>query len=118
MPGPIEPDWGVPQAFLSASNGSTWNSTSGALVSASGVSRLPRFARDGQLQWELLADSEVPTGVKLPTFPIEDSATAAILIGGTYDASHKTVKYQNVFYNLSMQRSPASGKDVAVAVVA
>jgi len=118
MPGPIEPDWGVPQAFLTLSNAATWNSTTGALVDGAGVSRWPRLTRNGQLQWSLLSDAEATAaGHNPPRLPIRDSTTSNILINGTYDTAKKTVKYLGVTYNLAMKWVPTASENVAFTVV-
>lgn len=120
MPGPIDPNWGIPQPFASRCAGATFDRTSGGLrCVADGVVRFPTLGKkdDGFIEWNLFSDSE-GSPLSLPVFPIEDNQTIAVLTRGLFQSSQGTIVYGGIPYNLSIQRSHVSSRVIAVAIPA
>lgn len=117
--GPVPPVWGIPQDVASLAAHGTFNTT-GSITTVDGTVRFLRFAKGARgvgVRWYLLSDSET-TGEPNPVFPIEDTLTVSVLTQGTWSSTLQTMVFNGVTYNLGMQRSSTSGRDIAVAVPA
>ena len=116
MPAGVDPPLPhLPSGVFDALNAMTYDSTNLAFSSQGSRYFLFVEKRTGgsydEAQWFYATDSEGGPNPKGLIAPI----TAAAILGGTYQASDQTIRYQSLSYRIRLVRDTSSGNQLAQA---